>query len=150
MNVILSNKEDLLKLESLGVIEIAAKLICNFHVTDFIIGQLNKQEHKGITPLIKSKCLEVKNFDGEEVGELLMQCFDHGEQLSIEELSSLYLTRQKIEVLLISSDKTFTKIAKTKDILVGDIKSLIQDLIQNDNSKTISKKLEWASSEVGN
>ncbi|MFO7760144.1 MAG: hypothetical protein ACQES8_04560 [Thermodesulfobacteriota bacterium] len=115
---------DLLKID---LLESFFRLHYEFHVTDFVIGEVQEEKVEQLYEFINNGDLRKKSFNYEELTEIQLLEVEY-RQLSIPDCSCLYYTRS-LNARLLTGDGQLRKTAEQLDIPVHGILWVLDQLV---------------------
>lgn len=117
---------DLLKAD---LIEPFFRLTYEFHVTDFVIGEVQEENADSLAALIQAGRLKKWVFDFEELLQIQQLEVRH-KALSIPDCSCLFLAGN-LSATLLTGDSVLRKIAEKNDIPVHGLLWVLDELVRN-------------------
>ena len=135
MIVVVNDANILMDLIELDLISEFFELDFEMLTTDFVLNECNNEQKKILNRFIKSKNLELKIFEPDELADLI-KIKEKYPPLSIED-SSVYYTAKNTDGILLTGDRKLRTIAGNDKIIVHGIFWIFDLLLEN---KIIEKK----------
>lgn len=129
MKIVINDANILIDLAKLELIEIFSNINFDLHTTDFVIEELNDEQHKPVSKLIKNGKLKVIETEDAIDFQGIINILDHSSGLSFEDCSVWYYSK-KLTGALLTGDGKLRKQATKEGIEVRGIIFVFDELLK--------------------
>lgn len=130
MDIVVSDTNIFLDLMSVGILSEAFRLPIRFHTVDYVVEEIKNDEQIGqIMRLVDTNLLTVKEFDEEEISEILSMYLKCSSNLSVEDCSVWYYSK-KNNYRLLTGDKALRSCATNDGVMVSGILYITDLLVE--------------------
>lgn len=129
MKIVINDANILIDLAKLELIEIFSKINFDLHTTDFVIEELNDEQHKPVSKLVKNGKLKVIETEDALDFQGIVDILENSSGLSFEDCSVWYYSK-KLTGALLTGDGKLRKQATKGGIEVRGIIFIFDELIK--------------------
>lgn len=129
MKIVINDANILIDLVKLELIQVFAKINFDLHTTDFVIEELNDEQLKPVSKLIKSGKLKVIETEDAMDFQGITNLLENSNGLSFEDYSVLYYSK-KLSGALLTGDGKLRKQATKEGIEVRGIIFIFDELLK--------------------
>ncbi len=128
MILLVNDANILIDLLKIGLLESFFQLECEFHVTDFVVVEVQEDNVAELNMFIENGSLHKKSFDFEELMQVQLLEVKH-QALSIADCSCLFHAR-KLSAQLLTGDAALRRTAQQEQLSVHGILWIFDELVR--------------------
>lgn len=131
MKIVINDANILIDLAKLELIQVFAKISFDLHTTDFVIEELNDEQQKPVSKLIKSGKLKIIETEDAKDFQGITNILENSSGLSFEDCSIWYYSK-KLSGALLTGDGRLRKQATKEGIEVRGIIFIFDELLKQE------------------
>lgn len=131
MKIVINDANILIDLAKLELIQVFTKISFDLHTTDFVIEELNDEQQKPVSKLIKSGKLKIIETEDAKDFQGITNILENSSGLSFEDCSVWYYSK-KLSGALLTGDGKLRKQATKEGIQVRGIIFIFDELLKQE------------------